>query len=184
MERVPLRHLAEGLRCMVCGPENPQGLGVQFEIAGDHVEARWRVPTQVEGWPGLAHGGVFGALHDEAAAWAMIALACTTGVTTSMEVRFLKPLRLGEEVVVRGRPEQVGARSGTFATEILLARGEAASTARTTYAFLDEAALTRFTSAPLSPRLRAWLRASPAERRAMVEALGRGEVDPFAVEHA
>jgi acyl-CoA thioesterase FadM len=181
MERVPLRHLAEGLRCMVCGTENAHSLGVRFDLVGDHVEARWVPPPSVEGWPGLAHGAVFGALHDEAAAWAMIALAGRTGFTTHMEQRFLKPLRLGAPLLVRGRPEQVGDRSGTFATEILLGDGSLASTARTTYAFLDEASIARLLDGPVSPRLAAWMRASPDERRAMVAALGRGEADPYAV---
>jgi uncharacterized protein (TIGR00369 family) len=173
MERLPLHHLAEGLRCFVCGPQNPHSLGVRFELAGDMVEARWTASPKVEGWPGLLHGAAFGALHDEAAAWAMIALACKTGFTTHMDVRFLKPLRVGDDLVIRAKPEQVGDRNGTFASEVLLPDGSLASTARTTYAFLDEATITRLLGTPVSPQLRAWLAADAAGRRKMLETFGR-----------
>jgi uncharacterized protein (TIGR00369 family) len=173
MDDAPLHHLAEGLRCFVCGPENPASLGVRFRLAGDHVEATWKAAAAVEGWPGLLHGAAFGALHDEAAAWAMIAVACRTGFTTHADIRFLRPIRVGETVRIRGSVAELGDKEGTFASEITVGEGSVASTARTTFAFLDVASIERVLRQPLSPLLRGWLEASPEERRALVLRLGR-----------
>jgi uncharacterized protein (TIGR00369 family) len=168
MERLPLSHLAEGLRCFVCGPQNPHALGVRFELVGDRVEATWTASDVVEGWPGLLHGAAFGALHDEAAAWAMIALAAQTGFTRRMEVEYQRPIPVGARVTVTGRVLEVGPRAGAFRTEIRLADGSAASTARTTFAFLDEASIERVLGRALTPTLARWLRAPPEERREML----------------
>lgn len=173
MESLPLHHLAEGLRCFVCGPESRHGLHLQFYLVGDHVEASWTATETLEGWPRLIHGAGFAALHDEAAAWAMVALSGRTGLTTQMDVRFLRPIRLGDTVTVLGRPHEVGSRSGTYATELRLADGTLASTARTTYAFQDAAALEALLGTQLSDRFAQWLAADPAQRRLLVQAWAR-----------
>lgn len=173
MERYPLAHLAEGLRCFVCGPHAEPGLGVRFELAGDHVEATWDANGLMEGWPGLLHGAAFGALHDEAAAWAMIAVAARTGFTRRMEVRYLQPLRIGQRLTIRGRPAKVGERSGTFETAILLPDGSPASTATVEFAFLGAEQIGRIVGRPLSPQLAAWLAADDAGRRAMLREFSR-----------
>lgn len=170
MDGLPLVHLAEGLRCFVCGPDNPRGLRLRFRWLPDRVEAAWTVDATLEGWPRLLHGAGFAALHDEAAAWAMVVLTGRVGLTTHMEVRFLKPIRLADRVTVVGRPEAVGPRSGTYATEIRLGDGTVASTARTTYVYMDADGLVAFLGAPLSDRFAEWMRADPDGRRRLAEA--------------
>ncbi|MCA1813497.1 MAG: PaaI family thioesterase [Halobacteriales archaeon] len=168
MERVPLYHYDGALRCFVCGPDNAHGLGVRYWYAGDHVEATWTANDHAEGWPGLLHGAGFAALHDDAAAWAMIAIACRSGFTTHMDVRFLKPIPLGAELRITGRVGEVGEKQGTFDSRIELPGGKLASTARTTYAFADGATIARLTGGKLQAQLQQWLAADDDGRRALL----------------
>lgn len=165
----------DALRCLVCGPAREGGLDVGFALAGDRVEATWRATSAMEGWAGLAHGATFAALHDDAAHWAMIALAARTGFTTRMDVRFLRPIRIGDRVRISGRVAEVGEKRGSFASELALDDGTLASTAVTEYAFVeDPGTLTRILGRELSPFMRKWLASDAATRRELVVERARG----------
>jgi uncharacterized protein (TIGR00369 family) len=85
--------------CFGCGDRNPEGLHIDFEIDGAHVSGRFRPRETHQGWPGLAHGGVAAAVLDEAMGWAMYA-AGAWAMTARMEVKYRRPLTLGEELLV------------------------------------------------------------------------------------
>ena len=51
------------------------------------------------GFPGVAHGGIAAAAMDEAMGWAMYA-AGAWAMTARMEVRYRRPLNIGEEVII------------------------------------------------------------------------------------
>lgn len=176
MGRLPLVPIPEGARCFVCGRDNKHGLHLQFWLLEEHVEAEWVASEVLEGWPGIVHGTAFAALHDDAAAWAMIALAGQTGFTTRMTISFARPIALGQRVTVKGRVERVEGRTGTFATEILLPDGSAASTALTEFALVDLPTLERMLRKPLSEPLRSWMVASPEQRRALVRERARARL--------
>lgn len=89
-------------RCFACGPENPIGLHLRFESFGDGVRAHVRLSPDFQGWQGIAHGGIAMSLLDEAMAHAA-GHAGHRGVTASINVRFRKPVPLGEEVELSGR---------------------------------------------------------------------------------
>ena len=59
-------------RCYVCGPENAEGLHIEFE-ADSPTSARAIYIAREEhcGWPGLLHGGLAFTLMDEALAYAL-----------------------------------------------------------------------------------------------------------------
>lgn len=90
-------------KCFACGPENPIGLHLRFEPDGDDgVRARITLAPEFQGWRDIAHGGIAMSLLDEAMAHAA-GRAGHRGVTASMNVRFRKPVPLGEELTVAGR---------------------------------------------------------------------------------
>jgi uncharacterized protein (TIGR00369 family) len=90
-------------RCFVCGPANPDGLHLAFERDGDDgARSSVTLPPRVQGWRGVAHGGVAMMLLDEVMAYACI-LHGDLAVTASCEVRFRKPIPLGQRLVIRGR---------------------------------------------------------------------------------
>ncbi len=51
----------------VCGKDNPHGLHIPFERIGEEVVAPCRCTEDMNGWPGIQHGGITAALLDEAA---------------------------------------------------------------------------------------------------------------------
>src|SRR2546425_13222340 len=111
--------------CLGCGDRNPEGLHIDFEIEGTRVSGRFRTRDTHQGWPGLAHGGVAAAVLDEAMGWAMYA-AGAWAMTARMEVRYRRPLALGEELVVtsevthdRGRRLEAEAEIRTLSGELL-----------------------------------------------------------------
>jgi acyl-coenzyme A thioesterase PaaI-like protein len=89
--------------CFACGPENPVGMHLHFDRAGDEgVRCAVTLAPQYQGWRGIAHGGIVMALLDEAMAHAA-GFAGHRGVTASVNVRFRKPVPLEEPIEVLGR---------------------------------------------------------------------------------
>jgi uncharacterized protein (TIGR00369 family) len=91
-------------RCFVCGPVNPIGLKLAFQIdvVGQSASARVRVPANFQGWSGIVHGGIIASLLDE-----VCMHACrTTGdqmVTAELTVRYREPLPVETDVVISGK---------------------------------------------------------------------------------
>ena len=88
-------------KCFVCGPNNPLGFKIPFEVdrAGKKIRCEFTPGPDYQGFQGITHGGVITTLLDEA----MVKLAFELGisaVTAWIEVRFLTPLMTGEKVSV------------------------------------------------------------------------------------
>jgi uncharacterized protein (TIGR00369 family) len=105
--------------CFGCGDRNAEGLQIEFEIEGKRAIGRFTPRESHVGFPGVAHGGIAAAAMDEAMGWAMYA-AGAWAMTARMEVRYRRPLTLGEEVVItaevtrdRGRRLEAEARIET-----------------------------------------------------------------------
>ncbi len=117
--------------CFACGPDNPIGMHVHFDLADTSggVRARCTLGSQYQGWRGIAHGGIVMALLDEAMAHAA-GFAGHRGVTAAVNVRFRRPVPVGEPIEVRGRVawqrhRVLGVEAGIFdAAENLLAQAE------------------------------------------------------------
>ena len=98
-------------QCFGCGPHNPVGMRLHFERDGDAVVTRFVPPKGWEGPPGVFHGGLQSTLADEVAGWALVGLLGRMGFTTSLNMRFLRPVRIGVEVEARA---SVGAHNGNI----------------------------------------------------------------------
>jgi uncharacterized protein (TIGR00369 family) len=95
--------LVDDQRCIACGPHNPEGLHLHFERDGDKgAQTSIVLPPRMQGYRGIAHGGVVMMLLDEGMAHAC-KYAGEKAVTASCDIRFRKPVLLGEELIVRGR---------------------------------------------------------------------------------
>jgi uncharacterized protein (TIGR00369 family) len=99
-----MKHLRDNERCYVCGTENPEGLGVHFEIDRDtrSISARFTPRDVHQGFEGIVHGGVLSALLDEAMAKLSVALGIPA-VTAEMTVKFKAAAAPGEELLITGR---------------------------------------------------------------------------------
>jgi uncharacterized protein (TIGR00369 family) len=90
--------------CFACGEKNPQGLHLSFEYSGDG-EAAWTHFTPAknhEGWAGIVHGGITAVVLDEVAAKLVHNLGIRA-VTGSLDVRYIKPAMVGQQLEFRAK---------------------------------------------------------------------------------
>jgi len=88
--RLPEHH------CFGCAGKNPIGLKLSFELKGETVETSWDPSKDYQGFEDILHGGIISTLMDEAAAWAIQLVLKTAGVTSELNVKYLKPLRVSK----------------------------------------------------------------------------------------
>ena len=108
----------EGM-CFICGKRNPIGLKVEFEIDREHLRLTGRFTPRSEhaGYKGIMHGGLASALLDEA----MVKLLWEAGipaVSASLNIRLLKPVKVGEQVNIKGWVESDKGRIILTAAEL------------------------------------------------------------------
>jgi uncharacterized protein (TIGR00369 family) len=87
--------------CFGCGPSNERGLRLRFVREGDSVVTRFTPTAGLDGPPGVLHGGLQAMVADEVAGWALVGLLGRMGFTTSMNVRYMRPMRLDQEIEAR-----------------------------------------------------------------------------------
>jgi uncharacterized protein (TIGR00369 family) len=95
--------LIDDKRCFACGPHNPEGLHLHFEPDGEAgARSEVTLPPRLQGYRGIAHGGIVMTLLDEGMAHAC-RFAGEKAVTAACEVRFRKAVPLGVRLQIRGR---------------------------------------------------------------------------------
>ena len=86
--------------CFGCDPNNPIGLRLSFLLErtpdGDLVTTSWEPRRDLEGYPGVVHGGIQATLCDEVAAWYVYAVHGKAGVTRKLSVDYLTPARIAD----------------------------------------------------------------------------------------
>lgn len=87
-------HKLEGYNCFGCSPDNELGLRMHFRMDGDEVLCDWEPEPHLQGWVGILHGGIQATLMDEIASWYVFVKLQTAGVTSKMEVKLLKPVKM------------------------------------------------------------------------------------------
>jgi acyl-coenzyme A thioesterase PaaI-like protein len=88
--------------CFACGRENPIGLRLEFRFDGDDYVTDFEVRPEHQGWAGIAHGGLLATVLDEVMA-RLLWEKQINAITGRLEVRFHKPVRVGERLRIRGR---------------------------------------------------------------------------------
>jgi uncharacterized protein (TIGR00369 family) len=124
--------------CFGCGPENPSGLQLQFapSPAGNSYICRFQLGRAFGGPPGHAHGGIIATILDEAMSKAN-RLRDTVAVTRRIEVEYLRPVPLGQPLVVEGRIVRVRGRSHYNRAELRTAEGSLLARSRGTFVAVD-----------------------------------------------
>lgn len=98
-------YLPHSSGCFLCGEENRSGVRARFFVEGNEVFGRVILPSHLNGYKDVAHGGVVSALLDETMGWAATVFGRThlLYVTGELTVKFLSPVRIGGEIEVRSR---------------------------------------------------------------------------------
>lgn len=119
--------------CFLCGIDNPIGLKLAFYDHDDgtvHVE--FTPGEEHQSYPGVLHGGIICALLDETIGRVLVPLD-VWAMTVSMNVRFIKPVPLGQPLTVVGELVNLRSRTMEGRGEIRLADGTVAATAEAKY---------------------------------------------------
>ena len=96
--------------CFVCGESNPAGLKLRFETDGRVVQTRFVPRAEHVGFRQTVHGGLTATLLDEIMVWACAVQTKRFAFCAELNVRFLNPVRPGEELIASG--ELVSNRRG------------------------------------------------------------------------
>jgi uncharacterized protein (TIGR00369 family) len=97
-----------GYLCFASSSDNPLGLHMEFYEDGDDVVAVWKPNKYFQGWQNTLHGGIQSTLMDETGSWVIIRKLQTTGVTSKLDVRFIKPVSTDEpQLTIRGRIKEI-----------------------------------------------------------------------------
>lgn len=130
----------DGYQCFGCDPENAVGLALEFHRSGDVVTTTWEPRPDLEGYPGIVHGGIQATLADEIGGWYIYAVLGTAGVTRDLSITYDSPARVAEgpfHVMARGGAHD--AKHAVIDVTIENDEGTRVATARLTYALFSEA---------------------------------------------
>jgi acyl-coenzyme A thioesterase PaaI-like protein len=119
--------------CFVCGRENPVGLKIHWlqDAAKREIRGTVTLPDHFNGYPGVAHGGIVGAVLDETAGRSIL----TDGgfdelmVTAKLEVVYRRPTPTGVPLIAVGRLLRRTESRAEAEAELLLPDGTVAARA-------------------------------------------------------
>jgi len=124
--------LADDRWCFACGTNNPAGLKLVFSLDGSKVlRTSFTFRKEHQGYKDIVHGGFISLILDEV----MLNLAWRLGihaVTAELNIRFRKPVSVGDRVDFEGRITASNGRLLEAEAEARDAAGEivAAATAK------------------------------------------------------
>jgi acyl-coenzyme A thioesterase PaaI-like protein len=88
--------------CFVCGPQNPEGLRIDYRMDGEVCRASFTPGENHVGYDRMVHGGImFSALDDVMANW--LFLQGARAHTAKCEIRYRAPVPIGIPLQLEGR---------------------------------------------------------------------------------
>ena len=111
-----------GHNCFGCGPANDCGLKLEFHLNEDHkrIVCEFVLAQRFEGPPSHAHGGII-------------------AVTGTMQVNYIRPVPLAEQLVTEGWEVGINGREHFRAAEIRNPQGEILATSTGIFIEVDPA---------------------------------------------
>lgn len=124
----------ESYNCIGCSPDNPIGFHLDFYDDGNDVVTTWQPTGNHQGWINTLHGGVQSLLLDEVAGWVVTRKLQTTGVTSKMEVKYLRPVATDKgPITLRARISKLMRNIAFINAEILNDQNEICTQATLLY---------------------------------------------------
>ncbi len=91
--------------CFICGLENPVGLHLHmYETEPGVVETSYIAPEHFQGYPGVLHGGIVGAIIDEISGRALMGadpMSPRFMFTAKLEVKYRRNIPIGRQLKTR-----------------------------------------------------------------------------------
>lgn len=101
--------------CFICGLENPVGLHLHiYETEPGVVESTYMAPDHFQGYPGVLHGGIVGALIDEISGRALMGTDPMNPrfmFTAKLEVKYRKNVPIRRQLRIVGKALKTKSRS-------------------------------------------------------------------------
>lgn len=98
-----MREVVKFSGCFVCGDENDCGLKARFFVCEDgSVETEYKVDQRFVGYADVLHGGILASLLDEVMIKAILKDQILA-VTAGMEIKFKKPVFIGQTMKLVGK---------------------------------------------------------------------------------
>lgn len=110
-----------GYNCFGCSPDNHHGLKLDFWFDEENktVQTKWNPTEDLQGYTNVLHGGVQATILDEIASWAIYVILETGGVTSKMEINYLKPVLISNgPITVKASSINVEKRIASVKTEL------------------------------------------------------------------
>ncbi len=127
-------------KCFFCSPNNPVELKLTFqetETEPNELVGMWFPPSTHRSFGRILHGGIQSGLFDEIMGWATLHITKKVAVTSRLQVEFLKPLYVEQQIEVRGRIESTNGSRINLASEISNSNNEICSRATGTWVLMD-----------------------------------------------
>lgn len=136
----------EGYHCFGCDQGNDRGLRMEFFEDGDRIVSVWRPRADYQGWVDTLHGGIQATLADEISSWVVFRKFQTSGMTSKLEVRYLRPIRTSDcRITLRASVREQRRNIVRIGVEIFDGEDTLCTQAECTYfLFPKETARTRF----------------------------------------
>jgi uncharacterized protein (TIGR00369 family) len=129
----------EGYHCFGCSPDHPTGLNLSFVEENEEIVSVWEPESRFEGYHGVLHGGIQATLLDEIASWVVYVKLKRAGVTSSMNVRYHKPVFMdGGLLTIRSKVVALRRNLADIHAVIYNRSGELCSEATITYFTFSE----------------------------------------------
>jgi len=129
--------------CFGCGETNRSGLKLKFFVNDQQqVVCYVRLARRFEGPPGYSHGGIIATLLDEAMSKANRVYG-VTAMTRKMEIEYLRPVPLLEDITITGRRISAQGRKNNCEAEIRDASDNVLAQGRALFISVDRSILQR-----------------------------------------
>lgn len=124
--------------CFGCGGANPRGMQLTFERddARRRIVGRFSLGSEYQGGPGFLHGGILAVLLDEAMG-KLNRFYEVSAVTAELTVEYLRPVRMGQEIVVEAFEVKQEGRNLIHGCEIRDASGVVLTRGRGRFVAVD-----------------------------------------------
>jgi acyl-coenzyme A thioesterase PaaI-like protein len=87
--------------CFACGPDNPVGLRIRFDVQGDECTAEFTPNANHVGFSDTVHGGIIYTALDDVTANILYQQG-RKAHTAKCEIRYRQPARVGEKLALKG----------------------------------------------------------------------------------